>query len=248
MLASKGVLHLGFRPESGLLVGGAFGPFIAAFVAVYRTGGWPAVRGFALRTLRYRAGLPVVFAALLLVPALALGAAFLVALQGGRPFAFAVSLADLPLLFVTLLVVGGSVEEEYGWAYAIDGMQRTWGLLPATIALGAIWGCWHIPLFFVAGLSQSYMPFWAFLTMTVSLRTMYVWAYESTRKSILVTLLFHTSTNVAFNLVTLLDYSPKRDERGFVYFALLSTIPAACLAFRSRLYRRSPAPKAISED
>jgi membrane protease YdiL (CAAX protease family) len=242
------VLHLDFSAESGLLVGGAFGPFIAAFVALYRTGGWPAVREFARRTLRYRASLPVIGASLGLVPVLALGAAYLLAKQGGPPFALAVSLADVPLLFVTLLVVGGSVEEEYGWAYAVDGMQQRWGLLPAAMALGVIWGCWHIPLFFVAGLAQSYMPFWAFLTMTVSLRTMYVWAYESTRKSILVTLLFHTSTNLAFNLVTLLDYSPRRDERGFVYFALLSTIPTAFLALRSRLYRRNPSPGPISED
>jgi membrane protease YdiL (CAAX protease family) len=243
-----GVLRLNFPAESGLLVGGAFGPFVGAFVAVYRTGGWAAVREFARRTLRYRAGLPVIGASLFLVPALALGAAFLRAKSGGPPFALAVSLADVPLLFVTLLVVGGSVEEEFGWAYAIDGMQRMWGLLPAAMALGVIWGCWHIPLFFVAGLAQSYMPFWSFLTMTVSLRTMYVWAYESTQKSILVTLLFHTSTNLAFNLVTLLDYSPRRDESGFVYFALLSTIPAACVALGSRLYRRSPPAEAMSED
>jgi uncharacterized protein len=236
LLAARGEFSLSASARVGLLVGGAFGPFVAAFAALYRRGGWPAMLAFARRSLQYRIGLRFLLAALFLVPALAVAAAFLHAQRGGPPFAFVVTLREFPWLFLTLFFVGGSVEEEFGWAYAIDGMQQRWGLLPSALALGAVWGCWHLPLFFITGLSQSYMPFWAFLTMTISLRTIYVWAYEGTGKSILTTLLFHTSTNVAFNLVTLLDRSAKADQRGFIYFALLSTIPALILASRSRLY------------
>ena len=138
-----------------------------------------------------------------------------------------------------MFLIGGSIQEEFGWAYAIDSLQRKFGLLPATLALGVIWGCWHLPLFFIHGLTQSFIPFWAFLILTVSLRTLYVWAYESTGKSIFVTLLFHSAANLTFNLFAVFDATKTNDQRAFIYFALLLVLPALVVALTSPRFRGS---------
>lgn len=209
VLATKGLLTLSPGQLFPLLVTGACGPLVAAFVALYRDGGWRTMRDFALRSLRWRIGLVYLTAALFLTPAMAALAMALHAYQRGTTFTFAMPLAQIPATYLLLFFLGGSVEEEFGWAYAIDGMQQRWGLLPSTLALGVVWGFWHLPLFFIAGLSQSYTPSWAFLILVIALRILYVWAYEGGGKSILASLLFHTSANLPFNLFILLDHDSK---------------------------------------
>ncbi|RUL78962.1 CPBP family glutamic-type intramembrane protease [Dyella choica] len=245
VLASRGILPLGQGAQLACLFAGSFGPFVGAFLAAYRDGGWPAVREFAGRSLRYRMG-PIYFlAALLLTPvAAALSMAWL-ASHGGPPFAIAVSLSHLPLLYLELLLFGGSVNEEFGWAYAIDRLQQRQSLLRAAVVLGVIWGCWHIPLFFVTGLTQSFMPFWAFLVFTVALRIVIVWGYASNRQSILIALLFHTGSNLAFNLFEVVDRSSRHDQRGFIGYGLIVLVIALLIAFSARCYQRVP-PNSIA--
>ncbi|GLQ93722.1 type II CAAX prenyl endopeptidase Rce1 family protein [Dyella acidisoli] len=237
LLGSRGILPLSPVAQLICLFVGSFGPFVGAFVAAYRDGGWPAVREFAGRSLRYRMGLIYFLAAMLLVPVAAgLSMAWL-ASHGGPPFAFAMPLSHLPLLYVELLLIGGSINEEFGWAYAIDRLQQRYNLLWAAVLLGVIWGCWHIPLFFIVGLTQSFMPFWAFLIFTVALRIAIVWGYASNRQSILIALLFHTASNVCFNLYTIVDRSPRHDERGFIGTALIMLAVSLLIALTARCYR-----------
>jgi membrane protease YdiL (CAAX protease family) len=236
VLATKGLVTLPSALRFPILVTGACGPLVAAFAALYRDGKWRAMRDFALRALRWRIALAYLCAALFLTPVLAALASGLHAHRAGSSFAFAMPLTHIPATFLLLFFLGGSVEEEFGWAYAIDGMQERRRLLPATLMLGVVWGFWHLPLFFIAGLSQSYTPFWAFLILTVSLRTMYVWAYESSAKSILASLLFHTSANLAFNLFVLVDHA-SNSQPVYVSFAVLCALSAALLALTGKCFR-----------
>jgi uncharacterized protein len=240
LLGSRGILPLGNTAQLICLFAGSFGPFVGAFLAVYRDGGWSAVREFAGRSLRYRMGLICFLAAILLAPAAAALAMLWLASHGGPPFAIGVPLSHFPLLYVELFFIGGSVNEEFGWAYAIDRLQQRHSLLRAAALLGVIWGCWHIPLFFIVGLTQSFMPFWAFLIFTVALRIVIVWGYASSGKSILVALLFHTASNFAFNLFAVVDRSPRHDERGFIGFALVMLVFALLAVFTARCYRAAP--------
>lgn len=237
VLATHGVLQLGQGAQLACLFAGSFGPFIGAFVATCRDGGWPSVREFAGRALRYRMG-PLYFLAAMLLAPVAAGLSMLwLASHGGPAFAIQVSLSHAPLLYVELLLIGGSVNEEFGWCYAIDRLQQRQGLLRAAMLLGVIWGCWHIPLFFITGLTQSFMPFWTFLIFTVALRVVIVWGYASNRQSILIALLFHTASNFAFNLFAVIDRSPQRDERGFIGFGLIMLAFAVVVAVTARCYR-----------
>ncbi|GGA37984.1 hypothetical protein [Dyella nitratireducens] len=238
VLASHGVLTLSPAAQLACLFAGSFGPFVGAFVAVYRDGGWPAVREFAGRALRYRMGFVHFLAAMLLVPVAGGLSMWWLASHGGPPFAALVTASHLPLLYVELFLIGGSVNEEFGWAYAIDRLQQRHRLLHAAAWLGVIWGCWHIPLFFITGLTQSFMPFWAFVIFTVALRVVIVWGYASNRQSILVALLFHTASNMTFNLYSMVDRTSRHDERGFIGAALIILVVAAVLALTAHCYRR----------
>lgn len=244
LLASKGVINIARGEMFWILVLGSFGPFIGAFTTLAIQGGWRSVRDFALRAVQVRTGPQYLVAAIFLIPLAGLAAALIHSAQGGPPFAFGVSFAHLPMLYVMLFFLGGSVAEEFGWAYAIDALQQRTNLLTAAVLLGVIWGCWHLPLFFIAGLSQSYMPFWAFLIFTISQRVIYTWGYEGTRKSILTTLLFHTSSNLAFNLYAIVD-TVHGDQRGFIDFAFLTAGAAVVVVLTSRRYK--PALEATAE-
>jgi membrane protease YdiL (CAAX protease family) len=237
LLSAKGIIPLPPSAKVPLLMLGAFGPFVAAFVMLYAGGGTSAMVAFARRALRYRLPFACLVASLLLFPLLAFLAATIWATQGGPPVAIGVSLGHVPMLLLVLFFLGGSFQEEFGWAYAIDRLGQRFALLPATIVLGLIWGCWHLPLFFITGLSQSFMPFWAFIVLTVSVRVIYVWAYEAAQKSILATLVFHTSLNFSFNVFTLLQSVPHGNENGFVDLALLSALAASAIAVTYAPYR-----------
>lgn len=240
LLASRKLLQLSPTMQLMCLFAGSFGPFVGAFVCVHRDGGWPAVREFAGRSLRYRMAPTHLLAAILLMPAAAALAMAWLARHGGPPFAMQVSWSHLPLLYLELLLIGGSVNEEFGWAYAIDRLQHGHRLLGAAVVLGAIWGCWHLPLFFVSGLTQSFLPLWSFLLFTIALRVLIVWAYASNRRNILVALLFHTASNLAFNLFAIVDSTPRHDERGFIGYSLVTLAVALLVALTARCYRPQP--------
>jgi hypothetical protein len=61
--------------------------------------------------------------------------------------------------------------------------------------------------------------------------------YESNNRSILVALLFHTASNLSFNLYNLVDRSPQRDERGLIWWTLLMGLAAIVVALGARCYR-----------
>ena len=45
--------------------------------------------------------------------------------------------------------------EEIGWrGYALPRLARDLGLAPASIVLGVIWACWHLPFFFIPGVAH----------------------------------------------------------------------------------------------
>jgi len=71
--------------------------------------------------------------------------------------------------------------------------------------LGAIWGIWHLPLFFIGNaaeeLSPSYkQPIRNLIFSTTLLSILYMWLHNNTGDSLMSTLIFHTMTNIS-NLV-----------------------------------------------
>ena len=223
-----------------LLVIGAYGPFVAAFALSHREkSAWALFK----RVFRWRIPPLVLLSALFLSPVLAGAAMWIQAMLGGPAFAFRISWPHVPGLILLLFFLGGSFNEEFGWAFAIDRIQPRWGFLKGSLLLGVVWAFWHLPLFFMPTQSQSHMPFWTFLITCCSLRLLYVWAYNESRQSILVSLLFHTSVNFTLNLFAILDtnVSAIKQPVWMGYVAALAIAAAAIVVlhvFRRERHRR----------
>jgi uncharacterized protein len=210
------------------LIVGAYAPFVAAFALSFRDGtAWALFK----RAFRWRIPPLVLLTALILFPAVAGVAIWLHSMQGGPKFGFTLGWHDVPLVMFFLFFLGGSFNEEFGWAYAIDRLQARWGYVKSSLLLGVIWALWHLPLFFMPTQSQSHMPFWTFLIQCCSVRLLFVWAYNHAGKSILVTLLFHTSLNFAPNLFAILNPTVSADKQAtWMYYVALMAVAAAVVA------------------
>ena len=82
-------------------------------------------------------------------------------------------------------------------------MLRRWTPLTATVILGLVWGLWHLPAFFIAGLPQTRWAIPALLTGTVSVSVLDTWIFLRTRGGVLVPLLVHLMMNHAFKSLCL---------------------------------------------
>ena len=85
--------------------------------------------------------------------------------------------------------------EEVGWmGYAFDPMEERWNALIASIILGIIWATWHIPLYILSG--QGPLRIIVQLISLMAIRTLIVWVYKNTGKSVFAAILIHAVYNV----------------------------------------------------
>lgn len=86
--------------------------------------------------------------------------------------------------------------EELGWrGYALPRLSRRVGLPVASIIVGIIWACWHLPFFFVSGTDKSGQSFPAYLVGVTALSAAMAWLYWRTKGSLLLTMLMHAAVN-----------------------------------------------------
>ncbi len=215
---------------------GGWSPSVVGVILLYRTTqSREERRDFWRRTVDFRRiSLGWYLVILLLLPALAFGATFLDALVSGTPPEFLMlrDIAANPLLLVFLVVAAlllGPIAEELGWrGYALDRLQARWGPLASGVALGVIWGFWHLPLFFMRGTPQYVAGvgspfFWVFLGVGLPLAVLMTWAYNHNGRSILSAILVHFAMNFSLNLVYPIS------DRAFVYYLALMSLVAAGL-------------------
>ncbi len=70
----------------------------------------------------------------------------------------------VPAVFVGVFFAGGPLSEKLGWrGYALPVLQKRYGWRVASLVIGAVWGGWHLPLFFVAGSTQGQTPVLVFI-------------------------------------------------------------------------------------
>ena len=92
--------------------------------------------------------------------------------------------------------------EEIGWrGYALPRLAARLGLGPASLLLGAIWACWHLPLFFVAGADTQGQSFPVYLLQVTALSVAMGWLYWRTEGSLLLVMLLHAAINNTKDIV-----------------------------------------------
>lgn len=225
---------------------GGFGPSLAGWWMLRRAGRRDTLR----RLVDPRPiGGPLWWLALLGYPAVfALSVVLAVAAGGALPaFAGAAAWSNglgalLGGLVVVLLL--GPLSEEVGWrGFAQDALDAALGPLRGTLALGAVWWAWHLPLFAMPSTlhgTQGLLSAFAvgyFLTV-VGYAVFFAWLHHRTGGSILVAVAAHFSINLTFAAAAPFDGSI------IAVAAVLLAVAATVLAWRdpSLGARGGPAP------
>jgi membrane protease YdiL (CAAX protease family) len=228
VLTSRGSLSV-VLPNFAWVVIGAHGPLFAAGVLTYRAGGWKALRQLISSGFRLR--MPAVWwLVILLLPGVLSGAAVWlnVVLNGYRPDT---TLWSQPWMiaptFLFLFFLGGSFQEEFGWrGYALPRLLRLWNPLLASLFLGVLWGAWHLPLFFISGVSQSFMPFSIFLLLTIAFSIFFTWFYRKTDRNLFSALLFHTAINTSLSVFPPVEQRAGGNQMAFTYLMIAFALAA----------------------
>ncbi len=174
-----------------------FGPLVAAFGASTYEQGRAGVYELLAQYARWRTPLRW-YAIALTVPALIVGvSALLFVLLGGPvPPALPPSIwLSAPLLLLAFVVLG--LMEQGGWrGYALPRLQQYVGALPASLMLGVLHACWHLPLYFIPGAGFDTVAFPVYLVITTALSVLFTWVYNNTSRSLLLVSLMHAGVNV----------------------------------------------------
>jgi CAAX protease family protein len=106
------------------------------------------------------------------------------------------------MLIAIVLSTPVQAGEEIGWrGYALPRLSASLGLPGASIALGIIWACWHLPFFFLSGADKSGQSFPVYLLGVAALSVAMAWLYWRTNGSLLLTMLMHAAFNNTKDIV-----------------------------------------------
>jgi len=106
-------------------------------------------------------------------------------------------LSIFPLFFI-MIFTGGPLGEEFGWrGFALEKLQTKFNSFNSSLILGLVHSFWHLPLFFIIGTTQFYIPVWEFVVLTTTTSFIYTWIYNNSDRSVLAVLLYHNMGNLA---------------------------------------------------
>lgn len=100
-----------------------------------------------------------------------------------------------PVYWLYMVLLGGG-QEEIGWrGYILPFIESKYGFWVGNIILGSIWAGWHIPLWFIIGASQTFMPFIAFLIGLTGLSFFFSWVVKRSNGRPISGLIAHGTSN-----------------------------------------------------
>ena len=177
-----------------------FGPMIGAVVVVGIRSGKAGIKNLLAKMLNTKFKKTWWIAIILLIPVISgLSYAIAVPITGDTwETGFAWSLL---VNVIIMFFVGGPLGEELGWrGYMLERLQKKRNALASSLIVGFIWGVWHLPLHFMTGTTQEYIPIWAFILLQMVISILYTWIYNNT-KSVLAVIIFHWVGNAAAMLI-----------------------------------------------
>ena len=112
----------------------------------------------------------------------------------------------IPIVYLYILFLGGPLGEEIGWrGYALKEMLKKMTPFTASLVLGIIWTCWHIPAFFIEGSAQQNIPFGLYMINTIILTFIITLLFIKTHYRIASAVYFHTGANFALGIFYIID-------------------------------------------
>ena len=183
---------------------GSLAPSLVAIAMTARSSGRQGVKELLGRLLKWRVRVRWYVFALGYMAAVKLAVAVIYRVTQGRwPHFGAHSIPTILVLIVLAGIIGGPLGEEIGWrGYALPRLTERFGLAPASVLLGLVWSCWHLPLFFLSvGGDQFGQSFPTYLLQVTALSVAIAWLMGNTGGSLLLAVLMHSAINQTKDLV-----------------------------------------------
>src|SRR5712691_8843138 len=180
---------------------GAYSPSLVALWLTARAEGGSGVRALLGRLLQWRVPARWYLFAVAYIPAIKLTAALVQRVATGawpRFSSEAWYLIPAAVAFSTPFQAG----EEIGWrGYALPRLATRFGLARASVLLGLIWACWHLPQFFIPEAYTYGQSFVVYVLQVTALSVAMAWLYARTNGSLLLVMLLHAAVNNAKDIV-----------------------------------------------
>jgi membrane protease YdiL (CAAX protease family) len=180
---------------------GVFAPALAALLLTASAEGGVGVRALLRRVLEWRVGARWYLFAIGYMAAIKLAVAVLHRVVTGSWPRF----GDTPwYLIAAAIVISTPFQsgEEIGWrGYALPRLAARFGFPGASVILGIIWACWHLPLFFIPGADTYGQSFVVYALQVTALSVAMAWLYVQTKGSLLLVMLMHSAVNQTKDIV-----------------------------------------------
>lgn len=189
------------RLSGGVLFLGVIVPAVIALSLTAQTEGRRGVRALLDQVVRFPSDVRWYLFAAGYMGAIKLTAAVLHRVGTGAWPAFG---HENFLIMVAATMISTPVQagEEIGWrGYALPRLAKRFGLPGASILLGVIWACWHLPFFFMPATDTFGQSFPAYLAQVSAISVAMAWLYWRTNGSLLMTMLLHAAINNTKDIV-----------------------------------------------
>ena len=194
--------------RGSLLLLGTFAPALMALGVTARDEGRRGVGALLRRTIQWQVGWRWYLFAVGYMPAMKLSVALVYRLTTGVWPRFG---TDSWYVIVLAIIISTPVQagEEIGWrGYALPRLARRFGFARASLLLGLIWACWHLPVFFLRGADKHGQSFPIWTLQVVALSVAITWLYAGTDGSLLLTTLMHSAVNQTVGTVPSANLNP----------------------------------------
>ncbi len=214
------------------------GPLAAALMVIGLAEGRAGFRAWGRRLIRWRVGWVWYAVALFLPPLMALVTGFAnMALGAPAPGLAQVTWSGLLAVFAVRLVnpLDGPLGEEPGFrGYALPLLQARWAPLRSAALLGVVVALWHVPLVVFGQLSLIGLP------TTFAITFLYVWLFNRTGGSVLLTYLFHDSQGT-FTVGSFGFSGAEAGRAELIYFAVVVLAVLTTVVLDRGAWRAAPA-------
>jgi hypothetical protein len=225
------------KTGSPVFFAAVYAPSLTSVVLTLVLGGWPALLRLGASVVRMAGRWWWILLGLVGYPLLWLVVAMIEALARGRGLSsvpYSNWYSALPLVVASGFVFrdAGPLGEELGWrGFALPRLLAIMDARGAALTLGAVWALWHLPAFFMSGLSQSKFQFGSFFFVVIGFSVFMTLLFIHTRGSVLLAGIL---PHMWFNGVAKAGIHP-------VDWVIIA-IAAALVVFGGRLWRSGDMP------
>jgi len=166
---------------------GGFSPTIASYIVLKQNGGFKSFWGWLKSIFDFKQK-PISYLLVVLLSIIpVLLRCFICGFELGVPI-------YLMIPIIPMMIFGGGLEEA-GWRHILQPeLEKKFGFSISTVIVGIIWCLWHLPLFFIIGVSQYNTSFLIFCILVFG-SSFALAAIKKNTGSTWLCILFHALTN-----------------------------------------------------